>query len=135
MESEYLRIRLTSEILSGFSVAGSLLVFSTYWFFKDNRSFQLELVQYYALSNLFYSASLFFPYNPNLENESPDFFCALQSFSISMFQNSSLIWSSIIGCCGFISIINKNHFESQKNLYRFFFFVITFLLPAAIASM
>jgi len=130
---ESMTIRLTSQIISAFSVLGSFLVFSTYWFFKDNRSFNLELVQYYALSNLLYSISAYLPYNP--ENTKPDFFCGLQSFFITMFQNASLLWSSIIGYSAFMSIINKNHFESHKNKYRIFFIFISYSFTAGVASM
>lgn len=130
---ESLTIRLTSQIISGFSVLGSFLVFSTYWFFKDNRSFNLELVQYYAFSNLIYSLSAFLPYNP--ENNQPDFYCALQSFTITMFQNATLLWSSIIGYSAFISIINKNHFESHKNRYRIFYILISYIVTAGFSSM
>lgn len=131
--NESLTIRLTSQIISGFSILGSFLVFSTYWFFKDNRSFNLELVQYYAFSNLIYSISAFLPYNP--ENSKPDYYCALQSFTITMFQNASLLWSSIIGYSAFISIINKNHFEAHKKRYRIFFIFVSYSLAAAFASM
>ncbi len=131
--TESLTIRLTSQIISGFSILGSFLVFSTYWFFKDNRSFNLELVQYYAFSNLIYSLTAFLPYNPNTSE--PNFYCALQSFMITMFQNASLIWSSIIGYSAFISIINKNHFESHKKRYRFCFILVSYSVAAAFASM
>lgn len=128
-----LQIRLMSQIFSAFSILGSFLVFSTYWFFKENRSFSLELVQYYAFSNLVYSLSAYIPYNANSEH--PDMFCALQSFTITMFQNACLLWSSIIAYSAFINIINKNHFESHKSKYRIFFILVSYLFTGGVASM
>jgi len=126
-------IRLISEIISGFSLGGSILILCTFWFFKDNRTFNLELVQYYAISNLFYSACAYLPYNP--ENSIPDIYCKIQSVAITLFQSSSLVWSSIIGYCAFISIIKKNHFDDKKNKYRILFIFVSYILTAGMASM
>jgi hypothetical protein len=126
-------IRLITQIISGFSLGGSILILCTFWFFKDNRTFNLELVQYYALSNLFYSACAYLPYNP--ENRKPDIYCKIQSVAITLFQNSSLVWSSIIGFCAFISVLKKNHFDDKKIRYRILFIFAAYILTAGMASM
>jgi len=124
-------LRLITEIIGGFSLAGSILIICTFWILKKS-SFNLELLQYYAISNLFFSICAFIPYNP--ENRKPDTWCAVQSFFISMFQNSRFIWSSIISYTTFINCIKKNSFN-KKNKYRIIFISGTYLISALLASM
>jgi hypothetical protein len=129
-------IKLITKIISLFSLIGSILIIITICFFKSNRnrSFNLELLQYYAISNLFFAICPFIPYNPL--NRKPDKYCAIQSFFITMFQNSRNIWSSIIGYSTFLNCIKKNSFSAKaKNYYRILFISLSFILSAFLALM
>ena len=125
-------IRIISKICSIFSITGSFTIFVLFWFFKENRSFNLEMVVWYCLSNTLYLFSiLFIPFNPIEE----DNWCAVQSFTMTWFQSASNFWTCIIGYVAFISVIKKNHIENNKCMYRGLFLILSFGISAGLASM
>ncbi len=124
-------IRIVNRVCSVFSMTGSFVIFGVFWFFKENRSFNLELVLWYSLSNFIYMTSSFFPFNPK-EN---DIWCGIQSFTITCFQTSCMLWTCLIGYCAFISVIKKNHLENNKIRYRVGFLFLSYGLSAGLASM
>ena len=123
-------INVVSKILQSISVSGSLFCIFLFWFFKD-RSFNTELVIWYSLSNLLNCIAYFFPYDPILLPE----WCAWQSYLTTTFDISSMIWTCIIGYCSFISVIRKMHLEKHKIRYRILFLLLSYILPACLASM
>jgi len=123
-------INMVSRILYSVSMSGSLFCIFIFWFFKGG-SFSTELVIWYSLSNFIDYIAYFFPYDPEKKN----IWCAAQSYITTTFENSSIIWTCIIGYCSFISIIRKSHLEKHKLRYRVFFLVLSFLIPALLASM
>ena len=124
-------INIVSKVFSSFSIAGSLLIFILYWFFKENRSFNLELVLWYGLSNTICLVTHFLPFDPFNE----DAWCAVQSFLLTWFQIAGMIWTCIIAYSAFISVIKKNHIENNKCKYRTAFVLISFGVSALLASM
>ncbi len=124
---------ITNEVCSSLSLVGSILVILMFWFFKESRNINLEIVFWLCISNVFYFITAFFPYNPNKEEN--DTWCKIQAFMIIMFQNSSYIWSALIGYCSFITVIKKEHLERNSNKYRVAFLLISFLFSGLIASM
>src|SRR5690242_18731235 len=102
-------ILLTNYIISGISIAASLIVIIIFWFFKEIRNFKMEMVIWLCISNIFYNATAYFPYSDTVtENK---FWCGTQAYMIIMFQNSSWILSCVLGYCAFISVIRKDHIE------------------------
>ena len=123
-------INMVSKILVSISVSGSLFCIFLFWFFKD-RSFNTELVIWYCISNVLNCIAYFFPYDPTTLTT----WCAFQSYLSTTFQNSSMIWTCIIGYCSFISVIKKNHLEKHKMRYRLLFLFLSYVIPASLASM
>jgi hypothetical protein len=124
-------IHLVSKICSGFSFAGSLVICLLFWFFKETRSFNLELVVWYCLTNSMYLLSFFFPFDPVNEIT----WCAIQSFTMTCFQIASMLWSCIIGYTAFISVIKKDHVEKNRGMYRIAYLLLVFIVSAGLASM
>jgi len=124
-------IGIVSKVCSSLSIFGSFTILILFWFFKENRSIDLELIVWYGISNSLYLITVFFPFNP-LEK---DYWCAIQSFTMTCFQIGSRFWSCIIGYVAFISVIRKNHLEKHKTRYRILFLFISFGISALLASM
>jgi predicted membrane protein len=124
-------LRIISQVISSFSIAGDLFIILTYWFFKENRSFLLELVLHYSIMNIFYSVTSYFPYVADKE----DIWCALQSFMMSTFQDSLYITSAVIGYTAFISVIKKDHIEKYQTYYRILFIFLSIFVSSASSSM
>jgi hypothetical protein len=122
---------IINETISAISLVASVLVYTIYWFFKENRNFNYELVLWFCFSDAMYSLTAFFPFNPKLR----DGWCASQSFFLTTFQYSSLCWSAIIGYTAFMGVIRKNHIEKNKKKYRLLFISLSFLIPGFLASM
>lgn len=123
-------INLISKVLDSLSISGSLFCIFIFWFFKG-RSFSSELVIWYSISNAINYMAYFFPY----DSKKRDTWCALQSYITTTFENSSIIWTCIIGYCSFISVINKNHLEKHRTRYRILFICLSYIIPAGLASM
>jgi hypothetical protein len=128
-EDQLETINLISKILDSFSISGSIFCIFIFWFFKA-RSFNSELVIWYSISSGINYIAYFFPYDPKKR----DTWCALQSYFTTTFENSSIIWTCIIGYCSFISVIKKNHLEKHKTRYRILFFFLSYIIPAVLAS-
>ena len=124
-------ICLITKIMSGISIASCLFVFFIYLIFKEIRNFNHEIIVWLTLSNLFYSLTSYLPYNTNSE----DMWCAIQSFTLTWFQNASLVWSCIIGYTAFINVINRTHLEKKRVRYRFIFIIISFIITGGLACM
>jgi hypothetical protein len=124
-------IRLISKLFSCLSMSGSILVMIIFWFFKENRSINLELVLWYSLSNFLYSITAFFPFDP----ENQKVWCHIQAIFLTWFQEACQLWTCIIGYVAFISVIKKNHIENNKLRYRVIFLIIAFVVSGCLASM
>jgi hypothetical protein len=125
-------LRIICQVFGAISIAGSFLIFIIFWFFKENRSFKLELVLWYSLSNFLFSITAFFPFDPDGQFS---FWCKIQSLFISWFQIGCQLWTCIIGYVAFISVIKKNHIENNKLKYRIGFVLAAFLVSLSLASM
>jgi phosphoglycerol transferase MdoB-like AlkP superfamily enzyme len=124
---------LTNQIVSAFSILSCVIVMTIYWYFKEIRSFILELIIWLCISEVFYNLTAYFEYS-NIREEKPNW-CALQAFMIVTFQNTTWIWSCVIGYCAFISVIKRQHLEKHKRAYRRAFVVVSFFLSAFLALM
>ena len=113
------------------SIVASLFSFMLFWFFKESRSFLLEVQVYFVLFSLIYSISSLLPYRSGDKNI--DNYCKIQAFLSEAGQLGTTIISALLNYCCLISIINKNHFEKYKMIYRVIFSLIL-LLPFGIAS-
>jgi len=126
-------IIIINQIVSGISIFSCVLVMIIFWFFKEIRNFIIELAIWLCFANVMYNITAFFPYNDDKSKN--QFWCGTQSFMIIMFQNSCWIWDCVIGYSCFISVIKKSHLEKNKKIYRLFFLILAFTIPALLASM
>lgn len=124
-------IKIISTLCSILSIASSLFIFSLFWFFKEIRNFNLELVIWYSISSTLYLITPFFPFNPN---EKPTW-CAIQAFTLTWFQIACHMWTCIIGYTAFISVIKKEHIEKHKCKYRILFLGVAFIVSGCLASL
>lgn len=130
-EYEVYIIKLLNRSLSGLSIVASILVFAFYWFFKENRTLNSKFVLFFCLADIFYSMSAFFPY----AGHNSEAWCAVQSFFITSFQNSTAIWSGIIGYIAFISAINKDHIQNNYKSYFTLFICLGYVIPLILGLM
>lgn len=123
-------VQIITIIGSVFSISAAMFVIILFWFFKENRTFQLELVVWYSISNTLFSISALLPYKSDVE-----IWCPLQSFLMTTFLYSNMCWTCIIGYSCFMSVIKKNHIEHHKKMYRIGFVLMSLLIPAGLSSM
>ncbi len=133
-DSEIFTIRTVAKVAASFSLFSSSLVFFLYWFFKEIRHISLELVVWLCISNFFFNITPFFPYSKD-EYTMHSTWCAIQSYMINAFQNSSLIWCGIIGYTAYIGINNPHLLESKSKKYRISFICLALIFPLVIAFM
>lgn len=126
-------IRTINIVISSLSLICSINIIFLFWFFKEIRNFMLELIIWLSAVNIVYNISSFFPYSS--DKDSNKFWCGAQSFLILTAQNSSNIWTCIIGYSAFISIFRKEHLSRHRFRYRTLFIFLSTLLPILLASM
>jgi hypothetical protein len=126
-EDEVMSIKIVTRILGGMSLAGSFCVFFLFWFFKNIRTFALELVLWLSITNSLFIIQYFFPIG-----KEPDMWCKAQVILSGTFNLSSLVWTTIIGYTALISIHNYDHVIQHKTKYRVIYFMIGNMLPLAI---
>lgn len=121
-------LRTITLIGGSLSLASTIIAFILFWFFKENRSFTLEIQMYLTLSIFLYSLSSLLPYDVE------SVWCPIQSYLINTSLTSLSIWSTIMGYSCLISMVHKTHLEHHKKLYRLIFFSCAFALPLALSS-
>lgn len=121
-------LRTITLIGGSLSLSSTIIAFILFWFFKENRSFTLEIQMYLTLSIFLYSLSSLFPYDVN------SVWCPIQSYLLNTSLTSLSIWSTIMGYSCLISMIHKTHLEHHKKFYRIIFFSFAFALPLALSS-
>jgi hypothetical protein len=113
------------------SLLSSILVIFIYCYFKEQRTFYHELILWFSITNALYNLTAFLPYN----GEIIDFWCGLQSYTITWFQDAGYTWSALIGYTGFINVIRRDYFETKRGKFRVIFLLISFGVPGLISSM
>jgi hypothetical protein len=126
-------IRIINIVVSSLSLTSSLLIIFLFWFFKEIRNLLLELIVCLCVTNIIYDITAYFPYD--MERELNKFWCGFQSFLILATQNSSNLWTCIIGYCAFITIFRKDHLNRHRARYRTLFISIGVIIPLFLASM
>ena len=130
VEKDYTGLRIVVVILNIFCYLGYIFVFFMYWFFKELRLFSFELVVWLCISSSFYSFSGFlWPDTKFSESGEYSFTCIMQSIVITVFENSTLIITGIIGYTAYINLINSKHLEKNRKKYRYIFLSLTVLIP------
>jgi hypothetical protein len=124
-------LTLLNIIISSFSIFFSCLIILIYWYFKELRNFNFELVVWLSISTILYNVTAYIPYEPEKRNVS----CAIQACMIILFQSACWIWSCVIGYSTFISVIKKDHMERLRKKYRIFFVILVYSLAITFSSM
>ena len=130
-EEEKGTLRLIAKILSSFSLFGLLFVLFVFCFFRNVRSFVLELVVWLCITNLFFNICNFFPIELTNENT----WCYLQGLISTFSDISSMIWTTIIGFFSYYSVVNFEYIEKNKRKLRIIFIFIAFLIPGIFTLM
>jgi hypothetical protein len=124
-------LRILRMSFSAISLVGCSFIICSYWFFKENRSFNTELIVWYTIADALYSISTFFPYDPI---DKP-IWCGAQSIFDTIFITSCQIWGCIMGYVAFISAIKKDHIEKYKCFYRGIFLFMSYAVPFLLSTM
>ena len=124
-------IRLIAQIISSISIFGCLVVFCLYCLFKEIRQIALELVVWLCFSVFFFSLTAFIPFDVT----DSSFWCATQSYMITSFQISSILWCTIIGFTAYIGVNDPSKLELNESKYRLYFILIALVAPMVISSM
>jgi hypothetical protein len=124
-------IVIITKIFSTISLISTILVISIYTYFKHQRSFYHEMILWFSITNGLYSLTSYIPYSL----DELGFCCALQSVTLSWFQNAGYIWSALIGYTGFITVIKRTHLEERRKRYRVIFLIIAFGISGLISTM
>jgi hypothetical protein len=138
---ELIFFRIICRILCGVSVAGLLCVFILFWFFKNIRSYALELVIYLCFSSIVFNISYFLPvddedYSSNISSSGQLIASCVAQGVLSTFGDlSSMLWTTIIGYTAFISVVIKDELEQNKNKYRIAFLSVAFGVPLLFSMM
>ena len=131
-EEQIYIIRTVAKIISSISIFGSVFVFIIYCIYKEIRQIALELVVWLCISVVLFSITSFLPYESNSPNT---FWCALQSWMITSFQNSSIMWCTVIGFTAYIGVNQQGRLESNENKFRMIFLIIALVSPMLLSSM
>ena len=135
-QNDYHTMKIINMSISGFCCFGYAMVYFIYWFFKEIRSFSIEQVIYLCISCTFYSLSNFLQVedHPNIYGKY-SFQCNLQSYFLVTFQNSILIWTSIIGYIANLKIQKPGYLEHNQKRFRIIFLLLGFLVPCLFSLM
>ena len=123
---EIVIIQMINTILSCISIFASFFVFLIYGFIKEIRTFALELVIWLCIANSMSNISFFINWNYEGDDNS---LCKAQGFIQLTFDNSAMIWGSIIGYTAYRTVINYDEVQSIKNKLRIYYLIIGYVLP------
>jgi len=97
-----------------FSITGSILIISTYIFFKKIRNYAFKLVMYLSISDIFLSVGNLLAI-VTLKQEGDQGLCKLQSFLVNFGGLSSILWTSVIAWNIYAATVLSQRNFKQKN--------------------
>jgi hypothetical protein len=130
-EDNFNNLKIINITLSSISIIGSGFVFFIYWFFKEIRSFPLELVVWLCFSNAMCNLSVYVNMETKPIEVSPS--CVLQGFIQMTFDNSAMIWASIIGFTAYKTVIDYEYIQRNIKRIRIKYLFLGFFLPMALS--
>lgn len=128
-------LRILARVLSSFSILGLFFVLILFWFFKQIRSFALELVVGLCFSNIVFNLTNYFPMDQDKDSNTPTGWCVAQAVTSSIFDFSSMIWTTMIGYTAYISVARQDHIDRNKIRYKISFFLFAYVLPSILGLM
>lgn len=111
------------------SILSTIFVLVIYWFFKDNRSFTLELQIWFTISVFLYNLGLLIPFEKDPSNP----VCSAQAFMVNFFSVSQTLWTCIIAYSFLISMIKNEALEKRRFWYRIVFLLISLIIPLGLS--
>ena len=136
MENNFHTLKILNIVLSSLCYFGYFFVFFIYWFFKEIRSFSFDLVIWLCLSSCFYNVGwLLWSETEYKEHGDYSATCIAQSVILTVFENSTLIITCLIGYTAYINMLNSKHIERHKGRYLTIFLSITFIVPLILGAM
>ena len=101
-------------------IVSSICVVFIFWFFKEIRLFQYELIMFLGLSRIIIDVSIIWP------NEN-DKVCKIKGFISTIFSKFSWCFVTYLSYISFIFGVKKKFIDNNKNLLRFFLFFISLI--------
>ncbi len=101
-------------------IISSICVVFLFWFFKEIRLFQYELIMFLGLSRIIIDVSIIWP------NKS-DEVCKIKGFISTIFPKFSWCFVTYLSYISFIFGVKKKYIDDNKNLLRFFLFLISLI--------
>ena len=124
-------IQMINMIFSGISILGSAFVFFSFIFIKDIRTFPTELVVWLCISNCITNISFFINIDSNIIEETYKITksCEIQGFLQMIFDNSAMIFATLIGYTAYYTAIDYDQIKRNTNRLRIYYLMIAFIVP------
>jgi len=126
--NSYLTMKILILIAIVMSLLASLYIIVIYICYKKTRNFAFKMVFYLNIADFCYSvAELFTLKNPDFlfDVEFSEGICLAQSFLMTWFGLSSIIWTSIIAWTLYsTAILNNTNIEEKEIKYIFLGFIL-----------
>lgn len=130
-------LHILSIIFSAISILFEIIVLVIILFHKAHKKFRFEIVTYINLACLGYNISYLLPetINDNLsesDTNANNSICALQSFFLPFFESMILCLTSFLSYSVNITSIKVDYLEQNKDFYRWFCIIGSYVLSLPI---
>jgi len=132
---EIYTIRIVAKVISSISIFCTVCMFILYCLMKELKHIAFEFVLYLCSAVFLYNISTYIPFDYDKSIENNNFWCAVQSYMISTFHTSSLIWCAIVGFTAYISVTKPELLEIKEKMLRTISIMIGFVLPIILSFM
>ena len=114
---------LFHKIGGGIGMFSSIFVIFLFWFFKEIRLFQYEIIMFLCLCRIITELVIFLPFNNN-----DDFLCKTKGYILIIFQKLSWCLITYLSYLSFIFGIKKKFIDNYKNSLRLSIILICFII-------
>ena len=104
-------------------IISSIFVIFLFWFFKEIRLFQYEIIMVLCLCRIIIDSVIFLPF----DNNDP-FLCKTKGYIEVIFQKFSWCLITYLSYLSFIFGVKKKFIDNHKNLLRFCIFLISLII-------
>ena len=111
------------KIGGGIGILSSIFVIFLFWFFKEIRLFQYEVIMVLCLFRMIIDSVIFLPF----ENKD-DILCKIKGYIVVIFQKFSWCCITYLSYLSFIFGVKKKFIDNHKNLLRLSIFLISLII-------
>ena len=123
-------IYISISISSSLSLIGCLMMIIVYFKYSELQSFAFKLIAYLAFLDLLHSILFLIP---TYESASTDNICICQAFFITIVTLESVIWTSVISICLYVSVVKEANMDLYIN--KIFLYVTVFCISVSFIPM